>query len=474
MTPDEFRYYGHQIIDWLADYREKLASYPVMSTLQPGEVRDRLPASPPIKGEPMSEVITDLEHVIMPGITHWNHPAFFAYFPSNASLASVLADLVSTGLGVQGMNWQTSPAATELEETVLDWLRQMLGLPSTFGGVIHDTASTATLVALLSARERCTHYSQNRAGLQAEVAPLIIYTSEESHSSIQKAALLAGFGKENLRLIETDEACSLRLEALQAAIEADLAAGKKPCALVATIGTTNTTAIDPLSGMAALAQQYGLWLHVDAAMAGNAMILEECRWMWAGVDACDSVLLNPHKWMGVAFDCTVYYVRDTQHLIRVMSTNPSYLQTQVDDQIKNFRDWGIPLGRRFRALKLWFLIREQGCEGLQTRLRRDLSHAQWFAAQIDATPKWQRVAPVNLQTVCVRHIPDESWTEAQVNAHNKAWIEQINDSGKAYLTPSMLKGQQIARVSIGVETTEHVHVQALWELMQTQALANSP
>lgn len=468
MNTDEFRQYGHQLIDWLADYREKLEGYSVMSNLQPGDIRNMLPSTPPVKGETMSEVIADLEQVIMPGITHWNHPSFFAYFPSNAGLTSVLADIVSTGLGVQGMNWQTSPTATELEETVLDWVRQMVGLPSNFVGVIQDTASTATLVALLCAREHCTNHSQSRGGLQAETMPLVVYASEESHSSIGKAALLAGFGKENLRLIETDEKQALRLDALRAAIEADLAAGKKPCALVATIGTTNTTAIDPLQGMAALSQKYGLWLHVDAAMAGNAMILPECRWMWTGIEASNSLLFNPHKWLGVAFDCTVYYVRNCQHLIRVMSTNPSYLQTQVDGQIKNFRDWGIQLGRRFRALKLWFLIREQGLSGLQNRLRRDLAHARWLALQIDATPNWERVAPVNLQTVCVRHIPDTSWSEAQINDHNQAWIERINKSGKAYLTPSLLKGKRIARISIGVETTERVHVESLWKLMQEQ------
>ena len=466
MKTDEFRKYGHELIDWLADYRETLEDYSVMSETQPGDIRNMLPSTPPKDSETMNEVIVDLKRIIMPGVTHWNHPSFFAYFPSNAGLTSVLADIVSTGLGVQGMNWQTSPAATELEETVLDWLRQMVGLPSNFVGALQDTASTATLVALLSARERCTNHSQNRGGLQAETMPLVVYASQESHSSIEKAALLAGFGRENLRLIETDEKQALYLDALQLAIEADLAAGKKPCALVAALGTTNTTACDPLQGMAELAQQYGLWLHVDAAMAGNAMILPECRWMWAGIEASDSLLFNPHKWLGVAFDCTAYYVRDSQHLIRVMSTNPSYLQTEVDGQIKNFRDWGIQLGRRFRALKLWFLIREQGVSGLQNRLRRDLANARWLALQIDATPNWERVAPVDLQTVCVRHIPDKSWNQTQMNAHNLAWIEKINKSGKAYLTPSLLKGKRIARISIGAETTESVHVELLWKLMQ--------
>ncbi len=466
MTPEEFRLYGHKLIDWIADYRKNLAACPVMSTVKPGEIRAQLPEHPPEKGEPFSNLIADLDRLILPGITHWNHPSFFAYFPSNAGLASVLADLISTGLGAQGMSWQTSPAATELEEVVLDWLRQMIDLPDEFEGVIYDTASTATLVALLCARERSTNYGQNRGGLQAQDSPLIVYGSEQSHSSVEKAALLAGFGKANLRLIDTDESYALRLESLQAAIEADLAKGLKPCALIATIGTTNTTAIDPLKAMAQIARHYGIWLHVDAAMAGSAMILPECRWMWAGVEAADSLVFNPHKWLGVAFDCTAYYVRDAESLIRVMTTNPSYLRTKVDQQVNNYRDWGIQLGRRFRALKLWFLIREQGIAGLQARLRRDLANAQWLKDQVDTAPNWQRVAPVPLQTVCVRHLPDGVSDEARINAHNLAWVERINAGGQAYLTPSMLAGKQIARISIGAVMTERAQVEALWQLMQ--------
>lgn len=469
MRPDEFRRLGYQLIDWIADYRERLSERAVMSTVTPGEIRAQLPAQPPSEGESLAEIIADLERVIMPGITHWNHPSFFAYFPSNAGLASVLAELLSAGLGVQGMNWQTSPSATELEEVMLDWLRQMVALPETFTGVIQDTASTGTLVALLCARERTTNFAQNRGGIQAEPAPLVVYTSEQSHSSVEKAALLAGFGKNHLRLIDTDENYALRTDALQAAIESDLAAGLKPCAMVATVGTTNTTAVDPVADMARLAERYGIWLHVDAAMAGSAMILPECRWMWDGIEAVDSLLFNPHKWLGVAFDLTAYYVRDSQHLIRVMSTNPSYLQTSVDTQVKNFRDWGVQLGRRFRSLKLWFLIREMGVAGLQARLRRDLANAQWLKAQVDATPGWQRVAPVPLQTVCLRHVPAGWQDEEQIKAHNLAWVDRINRSGRAYLTPSVLKGRQIVRVSIGAEMTERAQVEALWQLMQAEA-----
>ncbi len=315
----------------------------------------------------------------MPGITHWNHPGFLHYFPSNSDLSSVLADLVSSGLGVQGMSWQTSPAATEVEDVVMEWLRQMVGLPDTFTGVIEDTASTSTFTALLCARERTSAFSQNRGGLQAEDAPLVVYASDQAHSSIPKAALLAGFGAEHLRLIETDDEHALRLDLLERAVEDDLAAGRRPCAVVAAVGTTATTALDPVAGVAALCERHDMWLHVDAALAGTAMICPEYRWMWEGVERADSVVFNPHKWMGTGFDLSAYYVRDPEHLVRVMSTNPSYLRTAQDGQVRNLRDWGIPLGRRFRALKLWFLLRAEGVEGLQARVRRDIGNAAWLA-----------------------------------------------------------------------------------------------
>ncbi len=466
MNPDDFRRAGHQLVDWIADYRSRIEEFPVMSGVAPGEIRCRLPSAPPQQGEPFDQVIADLEQIILPGITHWNHPGFFAYFPSNTSLASVLGDLASSGLGAQAMNWQTSPAATELEEVVMDWLRQMLGLSDKFTGVIHDTASTATLCALLCARERSTNFGQNRGGLQAETAPLVVYASDQTHSSIEKAALLAGFGKDNLRLVETDENFAMRADRLREALAADKTRGLKPCALVVTVGTTATTAIDPVAEVAKLAQEYGLWLHVDAAMAGSAMILPECRWMWEGVEAADSIVLNPHKWLGAGFDLSAYFVRDTQHLIRVMSTNPSYLRTQYDTEVKNLRDWGIPMGRRFRALKLWFVIREQGVEKLQSRLRRDLANAQLFMKMVDAAPHWERLAPVPLQTICIRHVPEGMRSEPELAAHNLRIADTINKSGAAYLTPSMLKGKQMLRVSIGAEATEERHMQALWQALQ--------
>ena len=363
MDSNEFRTLGHELVDWIADYRERVGELPVMSRVQPGEVAAQLPTEPPQQGGDLEGIVADLDRIVMPGITHWNHPGFLAYFPSNSDLSSVLADIVGSGLGVQGMSWLTSPAATEVEDVVMDWLRQMVDLPETFTGVIEDTASTSTFTALLCARERTSDFSQNRGGLQAEDAPLVVYASDQAHSSIPKAALLAGFGSEHLRLIETDDEHALRLDLLERAVADDLAAGRRPCAVVAAVGTTATTALDPVAGVADLCERHGMWLHVDAALAGTAMICPEYRWMWEGVDRADSVVFNPHKWMGTGFDLSAYYVRDPEHLVRVMSTNPSYLRTAHDDVVRNLRDWGIPLGRRFRALKLWFLLREHGVRG---------------------------------------------------------------------------------------------------------------
>jgi aromatic-L-amino-acid decarboxylase len=443
----------------------------VMSPVAPGAIRAQLPPAPPERGGTLDAALADLRGVILPGITHWNHPGFFAYFPSNTSLASVLADLAAAGLGAQCMSWQTSPAATELEEVVMDWLRQMVGLSPQFTGVIQEFASTATLVALLCARERSTGFSQTRGGLQAEEKPLVVYASEESHSSVWKAAMLAGFGKENLHLIPTDENHALIPKELEVAMQDDDARGRRPCAVVATSGTTNSTALDPVADMTVLARLWGAWLHVDAAMAGDAMILPECRWMWNGIEGVDSIVLNPHKWLGVGPDFSAYFVRDPQHLVRTMSTNPAYLRTAQDTEVKNFRDWGIPLGRRFRALKLWFLLREQGVAGLQARLRRDLQNAQWLKEAVDAAPGWQRTAPVHLQTLCIRHVPAGAADGPALDAHNLRIAETINRGGRAYLTPSILKGKQIIRVSIGAELTERRHVEALWAELQAAARA---
>jgi aromatic-L-amino-acid/L-tryptophan decarboxylase len=468
MTPEEFRRFGHLLIDWVADYRVRIADLPVMSTVEPGALRAALPDSPPVHPEPFEAIFADLDRLIVPGLSHWQHPSFHGYFPSNGDLSSVLGDYLSTGLGVIGLSWQSSPALTELEEVVTDWLRQMVDLSTAWSGVIQDTASTSTLVALVCARERTSEYSLARGGLQGEGKALRVYASAQSHSSVEKAALLAGFGRTNVTSVATDEGYAMRPDALAAAVRADLQAGLVPCAVVATTGTTTTTACDPLEPIAEIARENGLWLHVDAAMAGSAMILPECRLLWRGVEAADSLVLNAHKWLGVAFDCSLYYVRDPEHLVRVMSTNPSYLQSGVDGRVKNLRDWGIPLGRRFRALKLWCLIREQGIAKLQARLRRDIENAHWLAAQARGTRPWRVLAPVPLQTVCVRHEPAGLEGEA-LDRHTQAWVDRVNRSGAAYLTPAVLDGRWMARVSIGSIATEREHVASLWDVLQREA-----
>jgi aromatic-L-amino-acid decarboxylase len=465
LNSDEFRRAGYRIIDWIADYRATVDARPVMAQTQPGEIKARLPPTPPQQPESFDAIVGDLDAVVAPGITNWQHPRFFGYFPSNGLLSSVLGDCVSTGLGVIGLAWQSSPALTEVEEVTIDWMRQMLGLSSDWSGVINDTASTSTLVALLCARERSSNYSLAAGGLQSEEQPLIVYTSSHSHSSVEKAAVLAGFGKANVRQVPHDASNAMRPEALEQMVTDDTRNGRKPCAVVATVGTTTSTALDPLAAIARVTGAHGLWLHVDAAMAGSAMILPECRWMWDGIEHADSLIVNAHKWLGAVFDCTLYFVRDPEHLIRVMSTNPSYLQTAADGRVKNYRDWGLPLGRRFRALKLWFLIREQGVEGLQARLRRDMANAQWLEEQISKEPGWRVLAPVPLQTLCVRHEPPGLSAEA-LDKHTLDWVGRLNQSGEAYLTPALLDGRWMVRISIGAELTERLHVEQLWSLMR--------
>jgi len=470
MTPEEFRRAGHELIDWVADYRERVVrgEFPVMARTAPGALRAALPKHPPQDPESFEAVRRDLDALILPACTHWQDPRFHGFFPSNGLPAAVLGDLVSTGLGQLGLNWQASPALTELEEVCLDWWRQMLGLSDAWSGVIQDTASTATFVALACARERATQFGAVTGGLQSQPAPLTVYVSAQAHSSAEKAALLAGFGRENVRLVPVDGNFDLRVDALAQAIAADRAAGLKPCAIVATCGTTATTAFDPIREIAGVAAREQIWLHVDAAMAGSAMIVPECRALWAGVEGSDSLVVNPHKWLGVSFDCSTYFVRDPQFLMRVMSTNPSYLRTAADGQVKNYRDWGIPLGRRMRALKLWFVIRDQGVSGLATRIRRDLEHAQWLAAAVARAVHWQILAPVRLQTLVLRHEPP-GLDAAGVDAHTRAWAKAVNDSGEAYLTLTQIAERWAVRVSFGAVATEHEHVVDLWRLIQEKA-----
>ncbi len=472
MTPEEFRIAAHELVDWIADLRERVPELPVRSEVAPGEVRAALQTAPPETPQAFADVLGDLDRVVVPGITQIQSPGYYAWFPANASLASVLGDIASSGLGALGITWQSAPALTEMEELVTDWMRELCGLDLGWRGAIHDTASTACLVAMLAARERASGLSELRGGLQGEPAPYVVYASPQAHSSVPKAVLLAGFGRDNLRLVDVDPVTyAMDPGALRSAMAADVAAGRRPAAVVVSLGTTGTTAFDPLQAIVEIAREHGAWVHVDAVMAGSALLLPEMRHLFAGVDDADSLSWNPHKWMGTILDCSLLYVRDVDHLVSVMSTNPSYLRAATDGEVTQLKDWGIPLGRRFRALKLWFHLRLDGAEAIRERLRRDLAHAQWLAEQVADEPGWEVLAPVALQTVCVRHTPDatldaHTLDPHTLDAHTLGWVERVNAGGRAFLTASLLDDRWMVRVSIGAEATERADVESLWALMR--------
>ena len=463
MTPEEFRRYGRAVVDWIADYYENIESYPVLSQVQPGEIRAKLPTEPPLHGEPFEDMLKDVTDLLMPGITHWQSPNFFAYFPANSSPPAVLGELLSAGLGVQGMLWATSPACTELETHVLDWVADMLALPekfksdSTGGGVIQDTASSASLCALLAARERATNYESNRRGLSAN---LVVYTSTQAHSSIEKGVKIAGLGEQNLRLIEVDENYAIRPEALARQIKLDRQAGLIPCFVSATVGTTSSNALDPLPEIGQICRQEGLWLHVDAAMAGTAAICPEFRYIQNGLEMADSYCFNPHKWMFTNFDCDCFYVADRAALIQTLSVLPEYLRNQATETgaVIDYRDWHIPLGRRFRALKLWFVIRHYGVEGLRHHIREHVALAQEFAGWVAADERFEIVAPVPLNLVCFRHTGGDEL--------NQRLLENLNQSGDLYLTHTKLSDQYVLRLCVGQTYTTSDHVQRAWKKIQ--------
>ena len=464
MDKEVFRQFGYKFIDWVADYMTEVVKYPVMSQVKPGQIKEKLPLEAPSRGESMERIFDDFKETILPGITHWQHPLWLAYFPANNSPPSILAELLTAGLGAQCMIWQTSPAAAELEELVLEWLRKMLGLPEGMAGVIQDTASTATLCALLTAREKATDFEANQKGLKK---PLVVYASEETHSSIEKGVKIAGYGKENLRLIPTDDAFALIPEKLEEAVIFDKKRGLQPACVVATLGTTSSTAIDPLAAIGKICRHYNLWLHVDAAFAGTAAILPEKRWMLEGAPYMDSFVFNPHKWMFTNFDCSAYFVKDPGALIRTFEIHPEYLKTGLDTQVKNFRDWGIQLGRRFRALKLWFVIRYYGVERLQEMVREHIRLAQLFKGWVEEHENFELMAPVSLSLVCFRL--NDGRDEKALNSLNKSLLERLNQSGKIYLTHTTLKGKYVLRLAIGQRLTEERHVREAWELIMSEA-----
>ncbi len=457
-----FRRYGHAFVDWLADYFENIEKLPVKSKTLPGDLLSRLPASAPTDGESMDEIFKDFRELIMPGISHWQHPAWFAYFPANNSPPSVLAEMLTAGLGSQCMSWQTSPAATELEERVMDWLRQMIGLPPEFSGVIQDTASTASLCALLSAREYATGFTANQKGTNE---PLVVYASTEAHSSIEKGVKIAGLGKDNLRLIQTRDDFSMCPESLAKAIEEDLGSGLKPACVVATLGTTSSMAMDPVEAVADICKQYGLWLHVDAAFAGTAAVDPNHRWFMKGTENCDSFVFNPHKWMLTNFDCSAYFVRDPEILLRTLGMQPEYLKTAADTEVKNYRDWGIQLGRRFRALKLWFVVRSYGTGGIRKMVNRHITMAKDFSARVDSDKCFELMAPRQLSLVCFRYKPGDT-DEEGLNQINQQLMERVNATGEVFLTHTVLRGKYTLRLSVGQRTTSARHIQQAWQLIK--------
>jgi aromatic-L-amino-acid decarboxylase len=470
MDMDEFRMSGHKVVDWMADYLEGIERYPVLSQVRPGEIADQIPSEPPQGPETFEGIFQDFERIIMPGITHWQHPSFFAYFPANSSPPSVLAEMLVDTLAVQCMIWQTSPAATELEGRVMEWLRKMIGLPPEFVGVIEDTASTATLCSILTARERAFDYSINSAGM-SDKGVLAAYCSEETHSSIEKDIKIAGFGRENLRKIPVDDGFSMIPEQLEAAIERDVSEGRRPICCVATIGTTGSTAIDPLKRIGEICSKHGVWLHVDAAMAGTALLLPEFRWMIDGIEHVDSFVFNPHKWLFSNLPCSAYFVKDPGALIRTLEIMPEYLKTTDKERTTNYRDWGIQLGRRFNALKLWFVIRNYGVEGIQGMVREHIRLAQDLAERIEQSSEFELLAPVPLNTICFRHRPSEVGDLDMLNKVNEALLHQVNSTGRLYITHTKLNGAFALRFVVGQTYTRHEHVERGWSLIQETARA---
>ncbi len=466
MSPGQFRTEGKKIIDWIADYYENIEKYPVLSKVKPGEIKASLPLSAPQKGESLNETMRDVDEIIMPGITHWQSPCFFAFFPSNTSFPAILGDLVSSGLGIQGMIWATSPAATELETRVLDWLSDMMGMPekfkstSTGGGVIQDTASTSALTAVIAARERATRFQSNKKGIEQK---LVAYISTQTHSSLEKAIKIAGIGSDNLRMIDVDEKFAMKTDVLKKQIENDKANGFTPFFICAALGTTSSNAIDPIKETGEIARNENCWFHIDAAMSGTAMLCPEFRHYQEGVELADSYCFNPHKWMFTNFDCDVFWVGNRQELINTFSILPEYLRNQATEsgEVFDYRDWHIQLGRRFRSLKLWFVIRHYGIEGLQFHIRKHVELARKFTGWVRKSEDFEIFVEPPFNLVCFRHKAGDNFNMKLMNV--------VNATGKAYFTHTKLNGQVVLRMSIGQTNTEDENVRATWELIRKTA-----
>jgi len=461
-----FRKEAHKLVDWVADYYENIEKYPVKSQVRPGDILKQLPKIAPQDGEEFEKVFKDFEKIILPGMTHWQSPNFHAYFPGNSSYPSILGEILTATLAAQCMIWETSPAAAELEELVINWLKPLMAIPADWTGCIQDTASTATLGALVSAREKISHWSINEKGFPNK--KLRIYCSTEAHSSIDKAVKILGVGINNLVKIAVDENLAMIPEKLEEAIEQDVQNGYQPCAAVAAFGTTGTVAIDPLRSIGKICKKYKIWLHIDAAYAGTALLLPEYHHLIDGIEWADSLVFNPHKWMFTNFDCTVYFVKEREVLIKTFEISPEYLKTNTRGKVNDYRDWGVPLGRRFRALKLWFVIRDFGISGIQKRLREHISYADWFAVQIESNDNFEMMMAPQLNVVCFRFNPGDK-KEDQLESLNKKLLQQINDSGEAYLTHTKVHGKFTIRMVIGQAYVQKRHVEKVWQLVNDMA-----
>lgn len=468
MDTIEFKKAGHQLVDWMADYMDNVSSYPVKPNISPGAIKNQLPKQAPTQSDSFESIFSDFDKIILPGMTHWQHAQFFAYFPSGTSGPSVLAEMLASSMGAQCMIWLTSPAAEELEERMMEWVRDMLGLPTNFVGVIQDSSSSSTLVSLLTAREYHSKYQINQQGFSSNKR-FRIYTSAQAHSSVDKGVKIAGFGIDNLIKIEVDEDFAMKSDLLENQIKKDLEDGFAPLCVVSTIGTTSSTAIDPISAIGKICKRYNLWHHIDASYAGAALLLPEMRWMNEGVEMADSFVFNPHKWMLTNFDCSAYFVKNKKALIDTFSIMPEYLKTPEDHLVNNYRDWSIPLGRRFRALKLWFVIRSYGVAGLQTIIREHIRIGQWLKEEIENDPNYEVLAPVPLNLVCFRYRPEGVTDESHLNKINAQLLEALNKSGGILLTQTKLNDKYAIRFVSGNSNTTMEAVNSGWNKVKEYA-----
>jgi aromatic-L-amino-acid decarboxylase len=465
MDNQGFRDYAHRFVDWMADYLEQVENFPVKPQVEPGEIYHQLPDHPPLTGESMDDIFSGFRDIILPGMTHWQSPKFFAYFPANSSYPSLLAEMLTATMGAQCMKWETSPAAAELEEKMMAWFKEMMTLPREFHGVIQDTASTATLVAILTAREKYSDFRVNESGFH-KLPYFRVYCSVETHSSIEKAVKIAGIGRQNLVKIPVDDQFRLNTDLLKEAIESDIRSVKKPTCVIATLGTTGVTAIDPLKEIAAICKEYDIWLHVDAAYAGSALILPEYQWMIKGIEHADSFVFNPHKWLFTNFDCSAYFMKDKHALLRTLQVVPEYLKTHNQGQVNDYCDWGIPLGRRFRALKLWFVLRSFGVDTLQEKLRFHIQLANDLAETIRNDSEFELMAPVTLNLACFRYTPKGVHDENELNHVNERLKQKINATGKIYLTHTKVNGKYTLRMVVANTRVEERHVEEAWKLIK--------